>query len=116
MYRPQPPAKTIQLSGFILAETGKAMKFEVQMVEDRDIALCNQKQIWLPLSQVTKILRQPPNAQEQDVIHVSAWIWGQKIQDSWDGEDPSRMADSEETLGDPDEYDQYVDEEEGPPW
>lgn len=87
--RPQAVEAPIQISGYIITETLKAILVDVRMIGEREIPEHLQKQIWLPLSQVPKTLRQSHISEEKDILHVSAWIWGQKLQDTWNGKDPS---------------------------
>ena len=113
--------KTIQISGKIFGETLKAIRFHVEKVGETDISLDNQKTLWFPLSQIPKMLRQPPSAQEQDILHVNEWLWKQKVQDDWKGKDPAQedltAVDLEQALAeDPSDYDDIIDEEEGPPF
>lgn len=81
--------KTIQISGKIFGETLKAIRFHVEKVGETDVSLDNQKTLWFPLSQIPKMLRQPPASQEQDILHVNEWLWKQKVQDDWKGKDPT---------------------------
>lgn len=110
----------IQLSGTIVNETLKAILFLVEGVDGRAVPEHLQKSIWLPISQVPKTMRQSHlHTNMPDILHVKEWIWKQKINDSWDGEDPSQQAEddvSREQAIDPDEYDDLIDDEEGPPF
>lgn len=101
------PSPTIQLSGKIVTETSRAMRFFLEMVADRDVPQGKQISIWVPLSQIPKLLRQPAHSTDQDVIHISEWIWKQKLADHWDGQDPSLSEGEDELdpLDDPDDLD-----------
>lgn len=115
----RPGDKFINLSGKILGETAKAIRFSVEGVAGKRLGQSQYRTVWLPLSQVNSIVHQPPHSTEDDTLKVSEWIWKQKIEDSWSGQDPRNFGSSptDEELGlDEDEYDQYVDEEEGPPF
>lgn len=110
------PSPTVQLSGKIVTETPKAMRFFLEMVADRDVPQGKQISIWVPLSQIPKLLRQPAHSTDQDVIHISEWIWKQKLADHWNGQDPSlsKGEDELDPLGDLDELDDLDDL--GPPF
>lgn len=62
----------ITLSGFIEVETGKAILFEVRKVGEEFVA--DPKKEWFPLSQTKRIVKQPKNSEELDVLVVSEWI------------------------------------------
>lgn len=102
------PSPTIQLSGKIVTETPKVMRFLLERVADRDVPQGKQISIWVPLSQILKLLRQPAHSTDQDVIHISEWIWKQKLADYWDGQDPS-LSKGEDELDPLDELDDLDD-------
>lgn len=109
--------ETVQLSGIIVTETLKAILLQVHMVGDRDIPEHLRKDVWFPISQVPKTLRQSHVSDEKDILHVSAWIWGRKVEDDWKGKDPSlssppSQVDEEQSLEDDDPFF----DEEAPPW
>lgn len=96
--------KFIAVSGKILGETTKAIRFSVEKVVDTTLHHTQYKSIWLPLSQVNTIVRQPPHSPEMDTLKISEWIWKQKVDDSWNGKDPrnagSSQVDEEQGLDD----------------
>lgn len=102
------PSPTIQLSGKIVTETPKAMRFFLEMVADRDVPQDKQISIWVPLSQIPKLLRQSAHSTDQDVIHISEWIWKQKLADHWNGQDPS-LSKGEDALDELDPLDELDD-------
>lgn len=66
----------ITLSGFVEAETGKAILFEVRKVGEEFLA--DPKKEWFPFSQTKRIVKQPKDSEELDVLVVSEWICKQK--------------------------------------
>ena len=109
--RPPPP---VTLHGHIMTETCKAALFFVQAVGKAEIEAEHCKYIWLPLSQINKIIRHAPNTDERDSLEVKEWIWRSKIEDHWNGNSPEKLGSSEVDL------EQDLDEaeypEEGPPF
>ena len=69
-------ANTVVLSGFFHGDTGKATLFEIYKVGDQD--LTDPRKEWFPLSQVTRMVKQPKNSQEHDTLVVNEWICRQK--------------------------------------
>lgn len=63
---------TTTLTGTVVAETSKALLFEIAGMDEED-----HKSQWFPLSQVNSIHRDP-NTVGQDKINVNDWILKQK--------------------------------------
>lgn len=62
------------LHGSVLAETGKAMKFEIEKINDDTL---DEPQIeWFPFSQIKTIMKS--HDQELDYITVTDWIMDAK--------------------------------------
>lgn len=116
----RPGDKLIQLSGKILGETTKAVRFSVEGVAGFGLSQNSFRTVWLPLSQIKAIVRQPPASSEDDTLEVSEWIWRQKIEDSWGGNDPVKAGTSEVDLEQADDLDDLEDledyDDEVPPW
>lgn len=66
----------ITLSGFIETESAKAILFEVRKVGEEFLA--DPKKEWFPFSQTKRIVKQPKDSEELDVLVVSEWICKQK--------------------------------------
>lgn len=66
----------ITLSGFVEAESAKAILFEVRKVGEEFTA--DPKKEWFPFSQTKRIVKQPKDSEELDVLVVSEWICKQK--------------------------------------
>ena len=113
----RPGDKLIQLSGKILGETTKAVRFSVEGVAGFGLSQNLFRTVWLPLSQIKTIVRQPPASPEDDTLEVSEWIWRQKIEDSWGGNDPVKAGTSEVDLEQADDLEDLEDyDDEVPPW
>jgi len=109
----RPGDKFINLSGKILGETAKAIRFSVEGVAGKRLGQSQYRTVWFPLSQVNSIVHQPPHSTEDDTLKVSEWIWKQKIEDSWGGNDPVKAGTSEvdlEQADDPEDLGDYDDE------
>lgn len=66
----------VTIEGYAFGETAKALNFEIHTISGEEIA--SPKKEWFPFSQLKKIVRQPKNSQERDMIIVSEWICKQK--------------------------------------
>ena len=73
------PATTYHsVKGFIKRDTDKALLMEVTTVGTVELDAEDVKSHWFPVSQISKIFRQPKNSQEPDEIHVAQWILASK--------------------------------------
>lgn len=86
------PEVTITLSGYIHADSGKALKFELHEVAGSKLAKEKQKKFWLPISQLKSMTRQPPGSDELDIVVAKDWIWKQKVQEEYGGKDPREVS------------------------
>jgi hypothetical protein len=73
----RPGTPTMQIKGKILAESAKAIQFQIHSIagypEDQPF-----KSSWFPLSQTSKITHAKPESEELDELTVSVWIMQQK--------------------------------------
>jgi hypothetical protein len=69
-----------ELHGEIIAETSKAILFEVKYVNETPLE--TKRRIWFPLSQINKIHRTTPenleSGEDADMISVQDWIIKEK--------------------------------------
>lgn len=66
------------IKGYIKRETDKALLMEVTTVGTVELDTEDVKSHWFPISQISKIFRQPPNSHDLDEIHVAQWILASK--------------------------------------
>lgn len=68
------------IEGYISGETEKAILFDVRKIVGEELydGHEHKKKVWFPISQVSKIIRQPKGSLELDCLMVSEWILRQK--------------------------------------
>jgi hypothetical protein len=71
----------LSLKGFIIAETDKAILFDVTSVSGTDLGQIKRE--WFPLSQVSKITRaskqaEPGSEEAKDTICAAEWLCAKK--------------------------------------
>lgn len=97
------PEKYVVLQGTKFAETDKAVRFYVKAVGGEAIPQSLWKSLWLPLSQIKSMLTAAPGSDDLDEVMVKEWIWKAKIQDDYEGKDPTVLESFETVLDDEDE-------------